>query len=297
MHALMQSMPPYDRLLRALALLACALAAAVLIEQAVTGPRDPTGGRIDLPQVAPAPMTEPLVDVDWALFGEPAARDYGLAQPVEATPLKLRLRGAVAGRNGYAIIVDAEGNEGVYRVGDELPGEARVTEIETRRVLLRRNGRIEALALPGGAEAASGPGRSTGARLAGRLSSQSSSQSSNQSSAGQGGAGDAPSGIGAASLSSLTAAFTMNPDRLAEQITILPVAGGGFRVRAGRESVLFERLGFELNDVVLAINGQPVSTQADVRAVFGDYNPGERIAITVRRGDRQLVLTPDLSGF
>ncbi len=293
MHVLMQSMPPYDRLLRALALLACTLAAAVLIEQAVTGPRVPTGDRIELPQVAPASTAEPLVDVDWALFGEPVARDYGLAQPVEATPLKLRLRGAVAGRNGYAIIVDAEGNEGVYRVGDELPGEARVTEIETRRVLLRRSGRIEALALPGGAEAASGPGRSTGARLA----SPSSNQSSNQSSAGQGGAGDAPSGIGTASLSSLTAAFTLNPDRLAEQITILPVAGGGFRVRAGRNSALFERLGFELNDVVLAINGQPVSTQADVRAVFGDYNPGERVAITVRRGDRQLVLTPDLSGF
>ncbi len=281
MHALIHSMPPFDRLLRGLALLACALAAAVLIEQAVTGPHVAADGRIDLPRVASAPAAESLADVDWSVFGEPAARDYGLVQAVEPTPLRLRLRGAVAGRNGYAIIVDADGNEGVYRVGDELPGEARVTDIETRRVLLRRSGRIEALALPGGAEAASGPARSTASRPP----------------AERNGAGEATRGIGVGSLSSLTAGFTLDPDRLAEQITILPVAGGGFRVRAGRNAAMFQQLGFELNDVVLAINGQPVSTRADVRAVFGDYNPGERIAITVRRGDRQLVLTPDLSGF
>jgi len=45
---------------------------------------------------------------------------------------------------------------------------------------------------------------------------------------------------------------------------------------------------------VLAINGQPVDTQADVRAVFESFRPGEPLAITVRRGERQLVLTPDL---
>ncbi|MBY6205574.1 type II secretion system protein N [Halomonas denitrificans] len=287
MHTLTSSRAPFDRLLRVLALLACALAAAVLIEQAVTGPRLPAAPAIDLPDVAISRATEPLTEVDWGLFGEPAAQDYGLVQAVEPTPLKLRLRGAVAGRNGYAIIVDADGNEGVYRVGDELPGDARVTEIETRRVLLRRSGRIEALALPGGAEATAGPARAA----------SSSARSMAQTAAARNGDADAPAGIGAGSLSSLTSAFTLDPDRLAREITILPVAGGGFRVRAGRDAALFQRLGFELNDVVLAINGRPVSTQADVRAVFGDYNPGERIAITVRRGDRQLVLTPDLSGF
>ena len=95
----------------------------------------------------------------------------------------------------------------------------------------------------------------------------------------------------------MTGAFALNPDELAQRITILPVAGGGFRVRAGRDATLFTRLGFHVNDIVTAINGQPVSTQADVRAVFENYNPGQRIAITVRRGDRQLVLTPDLADF
>ena len=94
------------------------------------------------------------------------------------------------------------------------------------------------------------------------------------------------------SLSGITSQFSLDPAELARRITILPVAGGGFRVRAGRDAAIFTQLGFHANDVVLAINGQPVDNQADVRAVFERWNPDDPLAITVRRGERQLVLTP-----
>lgn len=275
MHAMTDLAPSTDRLFRLLALIACLIAGGVLVEQLVTGPRLPTSDSLALP-IPRSSDAEDLPPPDWRLFGEPAEQDWGLT-PVEPTPLALRLRGAVAGEGGYAIILDADGNEGVYRVGDELPGDARVTEIDARRVLLRRNGRIEALELPGSAltrDARPAPARAQRSTDGGSMS-----------------------GIGAGSLSSLTSQFTLDADVLAQRITILPVAGGGFRVRAGRDASLFTQLGFHANDIVTAINGQPVSTQADVRAVFENYNPGERVAITVRRGDRQLVLTPDLAGF
>lgn len=275
MHALSAAAASTDRMFRLLAVAACLLAGAVLIEQLITGPDVQSSDGLALP-VPRTSAPETLPPPDWRLFGEPVRQDWGLAQ-VEPTPLALRLRGAVAGEGGYAIIVDADGNEGVYRVGDELPGDARVTEIDARRVLLRRAGRIEALELPG---ASGAEPRRTAAQ-----------------SAPQSGSGGALEGVGIGSLSSLTAPFALDPDELARRITILPVAGGGFRVRAGRDAALFTRLGFQANDIVMAINGQPVSTQADVRAVFENYNPGERIAITIRRGDRQMVLTPDLSGF
>lgn len=215
-----------------------------------------------------------LPPTDWRLFGEPLEPEYGFAQPLPPTPLSLRLRGVVTGERGYAIIVDAEGNEGVYRAGDMVPGDAEVVTIEPRRVVLERNAVREALELPGSATStAAAPRARDPARPRDGLAS----------------------GVGIGSLASMTSGLRLDPNELAQRITILPVAGGGFRVRAGRDAAIFTQLGFHANDIVLAINGQPVDNQADVRAVFESFSPGEPLAITVRRGERQLVLTPDLS--
>jgi general secretion pathway protein C len=228
-----------------------------------------------LEPVAPSVPQPARFALDWRLFGEPEAVDYGFQRALPATPLSLQLRGAVTGERGYAIIVDADGNEGVYRVGDEVPGQASVVTIEARRVVLERDGSREALALPGAAETA----------VLGRVDASRAAPTDR-------GRVGAPS-IG--SLGAITSRFTLDPQQLARQITILPVASGGFRVRAGRNAAVFQQLGFHVNDVVLAINGRPVDNRSDVRAVFEDFRPSEPLAITVRRGDRQLVLTPDLS--
>lgn len=217
-----------------------------------------------------------LPSSDWRMFGDSAEPDYGLARELPPTPLSLRLRGVVTGERGYAIIVDAEGNEGVYRAGDQLPGEAEVVTIQARRVVLERDGTREALELPGSGSSTA-PVGPTATEPEGRPG--------------------LASGLGIGSLGSMTAGFKLDPEALAQRITILPVAGGGFRVRAGRDAEIFTRLGFHTNDVVLAINGERVDNQADVRAVFESISPGAPLAITVRRGDRQLVLTPDLSNF
>ncbi|MDX1625703.1 MAG: type II secretion system protein N [Wenzhouxiangellaceae bacterium] len=256
----------------ALLALACAIVLLLSVANWVDGPDSP---HESIPRPA-APAARPVPQsVDWGLFGEPVRRDLGFDEPVRATPLALRLRGVVTGERGYAIIVDADGNEGVYRVDDEVPGEAEVVGIEPRRVLLRRAGETEALELPGGGMSRTAAPRRTAAtpqRTIGEYA-----------------------GIG--SLAGMASRFTLDPDALARQITILPVAGGGFRVRAGRDAELFTRLGFHANDVVTAINGQPVNTQADVRAIFEAFDPSSPIAITVRRGDRRIVLTPDLDPF
>jgi len=217
-----------------------------------------------------------LPATDWRMFGDPSETDYGFAQVLPATPLSLRLRGVVTGERGYAIIVDAEGSEGVYRVGDTVPGDAEVVIIEPRRVVLERNATREALELPGS-------GASATASTASRARQEARER------------GGLASGVGIGSLTSMTSGFSLDPEALARRITILPVAGGGFRVRAGRDAAIFTQLGFHANDIVLAINGQAVGNASDVRAVFESFRPGEPLAITVRRGERQLVLTPDLS--
>lgn len=225
--------------------------------------------------VEPVPSVARPLASDWTMLGQAATQDYGFDQPLPPTPLELRLRGVVTGERGYAIIVDGSGNEGVFRVGDEVPGNAEVLSIEARRVVLERAGEREALELPGGSQA-------------------SASMRANADSAAAEPESRLPAGVGIGGLASLTAQFRLDPAELARRITILPVAGGGFRVRAGRDAALFTQLGFHANDIVTAINGQPVATAADVRAVFENFDPSDPLAISVRRGDRQLVLTPNL---
>ena len=238
------------------------------------------GVRVDFEPIplsdAPA-RSSPTGELEWRMFGVPVEPDYGFDAPLPPTPLQLRLRGVVTGERGYAIIVDAQGDEGVYRAGDVVPGDAEVFRIQARRVVLERAGAREALELPGARSGRSQPARTSAApaRRDGALAS----------------------GVGIGSLASMTSQFRLDPDALARRISIIPVAGGGFRVRAGRDATIFTRLGFHANDIVLAINGQPVSNRSDVSAVFGNFNPGEPLAITVRRGDRQIVLTPDLSNL
>ena len=230
-----------------------------------------------LPFASSAAPATTLPEGDWRMFGDPSATDYGFEQPLPQTPLALRLRGVVTGERGYAIIMDGEGNEGVYRAGDEVPGRAEVITIQARRVVLERDGSREALVLPESGSSTRPPAR--------------------DSSADDGAESGLASGIGIGSLASMTSGLALDPDALARRITILPVAGGGFRVRAGRDAAIFTQLGFHANDVVLAINGESVQNQADVRAVFESMNPAEPLAITVRRGERQRVLTPDLSNL
>lgn len=239
------------------------------------------GVRVDfepIPLVSSPALPAPTGNLEWRMFGVPEETDYGFDAPLPPTPLQLRLRGVVTGERGYAIIVDAEGDEGVYRAGDVVPGDAEVVRIQPRRVVLERAGAREALELPGARSSARGPAIQAGAetdRPEGALAR----------------------GVGIGSLASMTSQFRLDPAVLARRITILPVAGGGFRVRAGRDAVIFTQLGFQANDIVVAINGQPVSNRNDVSAVFGNINPGQPLAITVRRGDRQIVLTPDLSNL
>ena len=73
--------------------------------------------------------------------------------PIEApeTKLQLILRGALSSddpEHARAIIADPRGKEEQYAIGEELPGNAELSEIHPDRVILKRNGRFETLRLP-----------------------------------------------------------------------------------------------------------------------------------------------------
>lgn len=236
--------------------------------------------------VPPVPQVQPAAagreGFRWELFGEPAT---ARALPVVAATARtdLQLRGLMSGGEGaFAIVADESGQEAVYRLGDELPDGSRLGAIEPLQIVLERDGRREALTLerelPGRAP------RSGASRSSGERASQAPSLPGIRGF-------QAPSGISAASL--------QTPDSpaagLADQISVMPVSGGGFRVRPGRDATLFAELGLQVNDVVTAVNGQPLTSREDAQALFADVMRRGEVSITISRQGREMTLRPDLA--
>lgn len=91
----------------------------------------------------------PIAGYDF--FGRPSVK-AGVAESVKRsapeTGLRLRLEGVLVGErpeDSGAIVAGSNGETAYYRVGDMLPGNAELAEVEPDRILLRRGGRYESL--------------------------------------------------------------------------------------------------------------------------------------------------------
>ncbi len=83
----------------------------------------------------------------YEFFGRPD-NQVGVADVVRRsapeTGLRLRLEGVLVGQrpeDSGAIVAGSNGETEYYRVGDQLPGNAELAEVEAGRILLRRGGR------------------------------------------------------------------------------------------------------------------------------------------------------------
>ncbi|WP_376697562.1 type II secretion system protein N [Wenzhouxiangella sp. EGI_FJ10305] len=221
----------------------------------------------------------------WNLFGRSASPAVRL-QPVPVSDSRLRLKGVVAGDRGYAIISSSGSGEDVFRVGDELPGGGEVETIESRQVIILRDGRRETLAMD--------PDAASGARRASHTSgSEQVADEPSQQLPGIRGF-SAPEGASVASLPEAARSAGLDAGELAQSISVMPVSGGGFRVRPGRNARLFQALGLEVNDVVLSVNGQPLESAQAVQGLFSDVMSSGEVSIKVRRGEREMTLRPDI---
>lgn len=224
-------------------------------------------------------------DFRWSLFGDAAQRLPLQLQPVTHSDGRLRLKGLLAGQEGYAIIASNTEGEMVYRRGDELPGGGHIEAIEARRVLISRNGAREELLFD--------PDRNV-SRSVSAGSNSAASRADLSSIAGFRGIDPGASAASTASLPVAVQALGVDTGRLANSISVLPVAGGGFRVRPGRDARLFSALGLQVNDVVMAVNGRGLDTPEGVEQLFGEVMSSGQVAITVRRGGREMTLRPDV---
>ncbi|WP_148862301.1 type II secretion system protein N [Marinobacter fonticola] len=99
-------------------------------------------------------QSQPLAAYD--LFGRPDAGTpvaEAVRRSAPQTHLRMKLEGVLVATRpelSGAIVSGTDGSTAYYRVGETMPGNIELAEVESQRILIRRNGEIESLAFEEG---------------------------------------------------------------------------------------------------------------------------------------------------
>jgi general secretion pathway protein C len=212
---------------------------------------------------------------NWHLFGEVARETEPVKTvvPVDApdTRLKLLLHGTFSSADAAlarAIIADERGNEEMYAVGDIVPGNAELSEIQVDKVILLRGGRYEILRLPRDTIAGDGEIATNSAATV------------------------SPSYATSQRLQSLRQTLRQDPKSLFGLVRTIPKKDDqgkmiGYILQPGRESELFEQMGLKPGDVVTHINDVNLDNLASGMRALRSVQSGDTVNMTVLRGDKQ----------
>ena len=237
----------------------------------ISGPQVPPADALVLPTAQQAARGQHGSLQD--LFGETNRPRQRPQTPAVESLDGWRLQGVLrSGQQALAILSDPGGEAQIYRIDEALDDERRLTDIKVNEVVIEQRGRLHRLALHENTTLAQ-------------------PSAVPEATEGNGGTDAAPSmqGLGVASVAT-PAAVEHGLAQAQSLIIALPVRGGGFRVRPGRDASVFTALGLQTNDVVTAVNGQPVNSEVDWVALLMRE---DGISITLQRDGRQQVLTPD----
>ena len=197
----------------------------------------------------------------------PAAQDQS-SGAVTSLALTLFATRSTPGGGGTAIIAGGDGLQQVYRVGAEVQPGVTLAGVAFDHVELSRNGAKELLYL----DQSSAAPDAAGVVAANPVAAP---------------AGTAPSG-GAISVEALRTGVNFGPRAEGGRIV-------GIEVLSSGDGSTFRAAGFQPGDLIQALNGKPITGAADAAALSAALRPGASIAVTVKRGDRQLPLAITLA--
>lgn len=186
---------------------------------------------------------------------------------IDITSLQLTLYGIrinQATGSGAAIIAGEDGVQMSYNVGEEVMPGVTLSEVAFDFVVLSRNGAKESLYLD-----QSVPAETVGTAGTGVNTPQ---------------GGEYIVDDGAAqpvTASSLRSAVNFAPRTDNGKVNGLVVSPNG-------NNPLFTATGFRAGDVIVAVNGNPVSSAADVGTLMDQIKPGARLSVEVERGAAKL---------
>jgi general secretion pathway protein C len=196
-------------------------------------------------------------------------------EEVPETRLQLTLKGTYHSGDAdraVAIIAGPDGREEIYNVGDAMPGNVVLEEIGQLRVVLSRNGRLEALTFP----------RESAVGAASSVPSSRSTQPARR--------------INAAPLvGRYISEAADNPEALLDIAQVEPVIEDGtfqgFRLRPGRKRSMLRRLGLRSGDVVTSINGTVLDNLPRAMELLQGLADATVIDATVLRNGEEIPYT------
>jgi general secretion pathway protein C len=255
----------------------------------------------------------------WHLFGRLEAERSVETPPAPApvTPLNLRLVGIFFMERGsdraLALIADGGGPERGFRIGEPLPGGARLQRIQRDHVIISRGGQEEVLHLPKLGEVASRPAPlNTLPDMSPAMPSDLSPGMPEPEGAsdmppdmpepeGEPAASGESSVIDASAVAERLRGGAMTGPRALEDIAFASpyVQNGqfvGFRLRQGRDRILWGQLGLNSGDVVTEVNGNRLNSPAQGLTLLKEVLSADRVSLRVLRNGAEIPLTFSLSG-
>lgn len=219
---------------------------------------------------------------DWHPFGQDAAANPVTVAPVSVpedapeTQLNLVLTGILNGSGSETRVAVRSGGDAdkIYAIGDKLPGDARIVAVRPDRVILEKGGHHETLRLP-----------RTLLPLDVKLT---------------GTAVSPPASEAAELLRELREQFQTNPDAVLARIPMSVESRdgvfGGYRLLAGNEPGLLERLGLMPGDVLTSVNGVVLSSPAKGMEALGGLSRSRVLHASLLRGGRAMTVHHELGG-
>jgi general secretion pathway protein C len=202
------------------------------------------------------------------LFGVPQTETPQDSTNAPQTQMNLVLSAVFAADDpakGLAIIGDSAQSAKVYSVGAAVRPGTKLHAVYADRVILDRNGQLEALALPKQSTAALAINRPPAPAANGRFTDN------------------------------LRRIAENNPSAFAEIVRPQPVfANGvqrGYRVYPGRNRQQFAKLGLQPGDLVLSINGTPLDDPQRGMEIFNTMGTSDRVTVTIERNGQSQELT------
>jgi len=238
--------------------------------------------------------SRPAANVNWILgkhlFGEAGAAPAVSSrdEPVQQTRLPLELQGVfMADENQVsAAIIAQRGKPGKrYVVGDTLPGNAKLDEVFTNRVILVREGVRETLPFPKSKtefvveDFPDDSGSAADSETAGQADDNDDVQSAS-----------APEEI----VSEYRERLAEDPAAALNDLGVETVDGGGYRIGNLAQNPLLQSTGLQAGDVILSVNGQPVGDISQDQLELDNIMAQGSARIEVQRGDRRFFITASL---
>jgi general secretion pathway protein C len=209
------------------------------------------------------------------LFGIPPSN--AKAKPISApeTHLDLTLDGILAWNvpdRSRALIRGSDNKEKLYAVGDKVPGGAKISDIYSNRVILRRGGGYETLRL-----------KRKGIKLA---------QTQNST------PGNMSAAIRQHDYGAIRNQIMQNPDKITQIMRLQPVYNNGdlqgYRVYPGSKRKLFQSLGLKPGDIVTSVNGINLNNPGKELSLLGQLSQANQLNVTVKRHGNTQNLTLSL---